>query len=172
MVHAGKLGVQEEYAQKAKDLEIQQRVARSNSIASSRVKKMKARDEMLEHLKRQVLLKLAAVTKTPAYEKIMTDLLIQGLEKIQENEVELQCRQEDATLVQKIIPVALKAFKVDAPKVTLSSTKQIPSKSCAGGLVLTACNGKIVVDNTLDERLSIAYTAIMPQVRKMLFPNN
>ena len=68
LVHNGKLKIQEEFAQKEKDLEIQQRVyvvqarvrlrihsiiilagrSRSTAIGNSRVKKMKARDELLE----------------------------------------------------------------------------------------------------------------------------
>lgn len=48
LVHNGKLKIQEEYAQKEKDLEIQQRVSRSAAIGVSRVKKMKARDDLLE----------------------------------------------------------------------------------------------------------------------------
>lgn len=69
LVHNGKLKVQEEYAQKEKDLEIEQRVcatyphdlenlvkhllfhsSRSASVGAARVKKMKARDELLEVL--------------------------------------------------------------------------------------------------------------------------
>jgi hypothetical protein len=77
LVHNGKLKVQEEYAQKEKDLEIEQRVyafvdfthlhfviifliflhcfrwhiffsARSAAVGASRIKKMKARDGLLE----------------------------------------------------------------------------------------------------------------------------
>jgi V-type H+-transporting ATPase subunit E len=48
LVHNGKLKIQEEYAQKEKDLEIQQRVSRSAAIGNARVKKMKSRDELLE----------------------------------------------------------------------------------------------------------------------------
>lgn len=51
LVHNGKLKIQEEYAQKEKDLEIQQRVSRSAAIGSARVKKMKSRDDLLEVLK-------------------------------------------------------------------------------------------------------------------------
>lgn len=48
LVHNGKLKIQEEYAQKEKDLEIQQRVSRSAAIGNARVKKMKSRDDLLE----------------------------------------------------------------------------------------------------------------------------
>jgi hypothetical protein len=36
------------------------------------------------------------------------------------------------------------------PKVSVSAT-QIPSKACSGGVILTACNNRIVLNQTLDE---------------------
>jgi vacuolar-type H+-ATPase subunit E/Vma4 len=54
------------------------------------------------------------------------------------------------------------------PRVSLSST-HIPSKGCAGGVVLSACRGRILLNQTLDERLIIAYHDLMPQVRRGLF---
>lgn len=38
-----------------------------------------------------------------------------------------------------------------------------------GGVVLTALNNRIILNQTVDERLAIAYTDTMPQVRKGLF---
>ena len=40
----------------------------------------------------------------------------------------------------------------------------------AGGVRLTACNGRLVCDNTLDTRLKLIYEEQMPLVRGMLFP--
>lgn len=48
LVHNGKIKIQEEYTQKEKDLEIQQRVQRSSAVGAARVKKMKARHELLD----------------------------------------------------------------------------------------------------------------------------
>jgi hypothetical protein len=54
------------------------------------------------------------------------------------------------------------------PTVTISDTV-IPSKACAGGIKLTACHNRIVLNQTLDERLSICYADLMPQIRVGLF---
>jgi V-type H+-transporting ATPase subunit E len=48
LVHNGKIKIQEEYTQKEKDLEIQQRVQRSSAVGAARVKKMKSRHELLD----------------------------------------------------------------------------------------------------------------------------
>lgn len=48
LVHNAKLKIQDEYVQKDKDRAVQDRIARSGMVGDSRVKKMKARDELLQ----------------------------------------------------------------------------------------------------------------------------
>lgn len=179
LVHAGKVRVQEEYAQKTKDLEVQERVAKSNAVASSRVKKMKAREEMLENLKRETLAKLAAMTKTPAYSKLLKELIVEGLVKLEESDVQIMCRSEDVAAVKKVMADATTAAKkkmagtnvANQVKNVTMCAKQLSSKGITGGVVLIAAGGKIELDQTLDERLTLAYNVAMPSIRSMLFPN-
>lgn len=130
---------------------------------------------MLENLKRETLTKLASVVSTSQYDKLLVGLIVQGLEKIQEDTVEVVARKEDEGKVTKAIATALTEVQKKnptikkVPKVTLSK-QNIPSKGCTGGVILTAYNGRIVLNQTLDERLAIAYSEQMPAVRKMLFP--
>ena len=176
LVHNGKLKIQEEFAQKEKDLEIQQRVERSTAIGSSRVKKMKSRDELLEQLKRECVQQLSTFAQGAQYNTLLKGLIVQGLIKIQEETVEIQCRPEDTTRVKQLLPEAVSEFKSImtkaghkvSPSVTMS-TNTLPSKSCAGGVILTAYNNRIVLNQTLDERLYIGYHDLMPQVRSGLF---
>ncbi len=44
------------------------------------------------------------------------------------------------------------------------------TKSCAGGVVLTANAGRIVCDNTLNARLDIVVEDLLPRLRTALFP--
>ncbi len=50
------------------------------------------------------------------------------------------------------------------PSVTVSE-QTLPSRSCTGGVVLSALDGKIVLNQTLDERLNIAFQDLMPRNR-------
>lgn len=176
LIHQGQLKVEEEFVQKHKDLEVQQRVSQSSAVGASRVKKMKARDDLLESLKKETLEKLAAFCRSPEYPAYVKKLIIQGLIKIEESVVEIQCRAEDKNIVAKILPEAIAEFRTIMtnaghsvnPKVTLSDVA-IPAKICNGGVILTALRGRIVLNQTVDERLLIAYVDNMPQVRKGLF---
>jgi V-type H+-transporting ATPase subunit E len=176
LVHNGKIQIQEEYAQKEKDLEIQQRVQRSSAIGNARVKKMKARDELLDNLRAECAGKLSSIVNTPQYPELLKKLIIQGLIKIEEQVVSIQCRPEDKSKVEKVLKDAVNEFKKIMtaaghkvqPNVTLSS-QPLSSKNCSGGIILSADNNRIVLNQTLDERLLIAYHDVMPAVRRGLF---
>ena len=165
-----------EFEQKTKDLEVQQKVSKSRLSTEARVKKMKSRDDLLNELKKSALEKLSAQTKTPQYSNLLRQLIVQGLIKIQEATVEIQARAEDKALVARVIPEALSEYRKtmsDAgqtvnPKVTISETP-LSSKTTTGGIVLTADKGRILVDQTLDERLNIAYSDVLPSIRYGLF---
>ena len=130
---------------------------------------------MLENLKRETLAKLTNVVSSAQYDQLLVGLIVQGLEKIQESTVEVVARKEDEAKVTKAIATAITEFQKKnpsikkVPTVTLSK-HNIPSKGCTGGVILTAYNGRIVLNQTLEERLAIAYSEQMPAIRKMLFP--
>ena len=81
---------------------------------------MKARDELLEvHdilvscvdiyclvskvLKKETTEKLAAFCESQEYPAFVKKLIIQGLIKIEEQEVEIQCKAEDKAIVSKVV---------------------------------------------------------------------
>jgi len=177
LVHNGKLKVQEEYTQKEKDLEVEQRVARSAAVGASRMKKMKARDDMLEELKKSSLERLGRECVGPKYTQYLKNLIIQGLIKIEESTVEIQTRAEDKDAVAGVLSEAVAEYKAKMtaaghtvdPKVKISN-HVLPSKSIGGGIILSALDNRIVLNQTVDERLQITYMDILPSVRYGLFP--
>ena len=182
LVHNAKLKIQEEYARKEKEREINKRIARSAEIGASRRKKMIARDELLKTLiidGQQALRN--AVTDQNKYKVLLRDLIVQGLVKLYETDVIISVRQADVALVDsvlreatdKYIAIMKKEANLDVGKVKVTLNKQpegMLSNAKSGGIVLYAKQGKIVCDNTLDTRLDQVYYDLKPQVRKALFP--
>mmetsp|Transcript_4640 Transcript_4640/g.5581 ORF Transcript_4640/g.5581 Transcript_4640/m.5581 type:complete len:222 (-) Transcript_4640:264-929(-) len=180
LVHEAKLNVQDEFAKKDKDREIQERIARSAEIGECRVKKMKIRDELLQTLLKEGGAKLAVVAKGQNYPQLLQKLIVQGLIKIEEKEVTIYCRSEDVDTVSKILPDAVKEY-VDImenestvklePVVTLNQDRNKDlADDTYGGIMLTAVQGKIVCDNTLASRLNLVYEELLPSIRAILFP--
>ena len=140
----------------------------------------------MQDLKREVITKLAEVSRDPKYKELVRFLIAQGLMTLLEHEVTLQCRQEDLKIVEAELPTALKMFREQLIKstgitptcnVTIDSKNFLPSgpkagqqgASCAGGVILSARGGQIVCRNTLDSRLDIAFEHSKPQIRGTLF---
>lgn len=181
-MHEAKLNIQDEFTKKEKDREVQERIARSSEIGECRVKKMKLRDDLLQTLLSEAAAKCAVVARGQNYPQLLQKLIVQALIKIEENEVVVFCRAEDAATVKKILPAAVEEYvaimKRESsvtlePKVTLNtdSSKNLSEKSY-GGVLLTALGGRIVCDNTMASRLHLVYDELLPSIRAILFPED
>lgn len=180
LVHEAKLAIQEDFAKKEKDREIQERIARSVEIGECRVKKMQTRDELLQSLLNEAGGKCSMVARGQNYLQLLQKLIVQGLIKIEENDVEIFCGGADVDKVAKVIPSAVEEFveimeresgiKL-SPNVTLNTDRSKDlAESTYGGVILTAINGKIVCDNTMASRLKLVYEELLPSIRAILFP--
>ncbi len=89
LVHNAKIKVQEEYVQKEKEWEVQNRIKHSRMIGENRVQKMKARDDSLNQLRDTTLQELGESSSIPAYMNLLKDLIVQSLIKIEEETVEV-----------------------------------------------------------------------------------
>lgn len=104
--------------------------------------------------------------------------------KIGETDVTVVCRKEDVSLVSKLLPDALAEARKTSGKKELQAeltdkfhlsparTAGTKGESCCGGVLLSGRGGKILCNQTLDARLTIAYNKQLPQVRETLFGVN
>ena len=181
MVHEAKLSIQDVFAKKEKDHEVQERIARSAEIGSCRVKKMQIRDELLNTLLSEAGAKCAVVARGANYPQLLQKLIVQCLIKIEENDTVIYCRKEDAATVKKVLPAAVKEYieimKRESsvmlkPNVTMNdNTDKDLIEGTHGGILMTALNGKIVCDNTMSSRLTLVYEELLPSIRFILFPD-
>lgn len=183
LVHNAKLKIQEEYLQKEKDRAVQDRIARSGMIGSSRVRKMTSRDELLQKLLSETTDAIGTVSQgSKDYSALLKDLLRQGLIKIEENDVVVHVRKADIGAMKSVMKSAVEEYtsqmsreaKVKvSPNVTLNEdeSKCLPAAS-PGGVVLVAAAGRIVCDNQLSARLGIVYQELLPKIRTLLFPSS
>ena len=113
------------------------------------------------------------------YKAVMTKLIVQGLIKLLETDVNIVCRKVDVSLVKEITAAAIKEFTTMMTEqtiryknlnvtITVDEKYFLPSY-IIGGVMLTAFKSKIRVDNTLDKRLDLLRQSAIPEIRKMLF---
>ena len=155
---------------------------------------MKTVNQLTEKLYKDAKVKI--VEKLTAdkgqYKGLLKDLLVQGLIKLMEADVQIRCRKEDEGLVSQVIDDAVSEYKalmikevkifrergevpcnvkIDTSGYLPTYNEQEGAESCMGGILLHARKGRIVCSNTLDERLSLVYQEAIPDVRKLLFPS-
>lgn len=181
LVHEAKLAIQEEFAKKEKDREIQERIARSAEIGECKVKKMRNRDDLLKQLLNEAGGKCAMVARGANYSQLLQKLIIQGLIKIEDLEVKVYCRPEDKAAVAEILPGAVEEYVsiikeasgiTMKPKVSMNEDESLDlPESTYGGVKMTSLNGKIVCDNTMLARLNLVYEELLPSIREILFPD-
>jgi len=180
LVHEAKLAIQDEFAKKEKDREIQERIARSAEIGECKVKKMRNRDDLLKQLLNEAGGKCAMVARGANYSQLLQKLIIQGLIKIEDLEVKVYCRSEDKATVAEILPGAVEEYVsiikeasgiTLKPKVSVNEDASLDlPESTYGGVKMTSLNGKIVCDNTMQGRLTLVYEELLPSIREILFP--
>ncbi|GAM25047.1 hypothetical protein SAMD00019534_082220, partial [Acytostelium subglobosum LB1] len=176
-----KLKIIKEYEKKTKLIEVQKKINLSNELNKARLSVLKVREESLREVIVEAQKKLALVSADKErYHGILRGLIIQGLNKLGEQQVLLVCRQEDIGMVEKAAPEAAAHYKQKTGMtvtITVDKTRFLPAgpsalskgPTCCGGIILSALEGRIICKNTLDARLEICFDQMTPIVRTTMY---
>jgi len=180
-----RLKIIKEFERRAKQMESEQKIKYSNMHNQARLKVLSAREEIISSLRDETKHRLTDISKQgPEYQKLLKELIVQALLKLSEKDVLVKCRESDVEMVNAVLHEASAEYKVlskqdvnlkidkshNLPPAPTKSQKLIEGRYCFGGIVLAAQEERILCDNTLDQRLSLAFEASIPGIRKMLFP--
>lgn len=177
IVQQEKAKITAEYDRKKKQVDLQRRIERSNALNFSRLNVLKAREAALSELLAFTHMKLAGwSTQNPAeYKQLLVDLIVEGVQKIDETDVIIIGRKEDLSLVQEAAQKAA-ALIASKPSIKVDTVRFLPPSNqgngqafCSGGIVLSGMSGKIMCTNTLDARLQQAYTGLTPEIRNRVY---
>lgn len=174
LVQNEKLKVMGFYEKKEKALELQKKIQRSNLLNQSRLRVLKSRDDHVKNLLEETRRRLADITSSSRYDKFLEDCITQGLCQLLEPAVIVRCRREDADRVKKVVVKSQAAYT----RITKGKTCTVHvdtahlAADVSGGVELYSKDGKIKVANTLDSRLEMVSSQMLPQVRTALFGRN
>jgi len=178
IVNATKEKVRQEYSKKLKAAETKKAIERSTAINRSRLEKIRMQQDMMTALWNESKTDLAKEMKGEAkHKEFITKVIVQGLLKLLEDQVQVRCRACDDSLVKQCISQAQTEYSQVVEKetgakktckVVLDEANKL-SPSILGGVVLTCQNGTITIDNTLDSRLKLVLEQAKPQIRGFLF---
>lgn len=116
---------------------------------------------------------LASMPKNSSqdYAKLLEEFVLQGLIKLSDDEVVVRCRAEDLAAVRDVLPSASESYisKTGKPVSVTVDEDTFLSEKCTGGIALLSAGGRIMVENTFESRLEIAYQQNLPAIRGVLF---
>ena len=187
LLEAEKAKVRREYERREGATEVKKKVEYSKQLNDTRIKVLQAQDEAVRAIQGDAQRRLGALAKNQAsYGALLQSLLVEAMYKLENQQVKVRCRGDDSALVQGLLPQAATTFSQlfgkSAPHVEMDEGNVLPPAgggtsssaseefdTCAGGVVVTSIDGRIVCSNTLDDRLKIAYGSNLPTIRGMLF---
>jgi len=176
MTDREKAKMREEFKQREKRIEIENKITKQKVLDGYRMELLKAEDGKKTELKEMVKKRFAGVVKDSGkYKEFLKQAMIQAFLLIwDEDEVTVSCRKQDQSVVKNLMQGALDEVKSRAQKecnTTLKMNATFNNKpvKCSGGVIVSARGGKVVCDNTLDARLNIVMRTELPMVRERLF---
>ncbi|CAI2379639.1 unnamed protein product [Moneuplotes crassus] len=172
---------------------VEMKIKQSKARNTQRIKKMVERNKWAEEVFKdaQTRLQERMAENTDEYKELLKNLIVQSLIKLMETNVKVMCRQSDEELVTEVLDEAAQTYKdlmkdnvkmlngaepplniqIDPKKYLPEYNPDNPSASCSGGVKLHARKGRIVISNTLDDRLGLCYQESTPKIRKLLYPS-
>ncbi|CAG8707609.1 11373_t:CDS:2 [Rhizophagus irregularis] len=160
------------FQRKIKQAEIQKKITQSNMINKTRLKVLQVRQQMLEEVFNETVSQLNKVSQDEVkYRDLLKNLILQGLYQLMDDQVKAIVRKCDKELANNAIQAAAKIYKESTKRninVELDKENNLPD-DCAGGVILTSHFGRIRINNTLEERLTLAQEELLPEIRVLLF---
>jgi len=176
MTDREKAKMREEFKQREKRIEIENKITKQKVLDGYRMELLKAEDSKKTELKDMVKKRFANVVKDSGkYKEFLKQAMIQAFLLIwDEEEVTVSCRKQDQSIVKSLMQPAMDEVKSRAQKECNTSLKMKANFNnkpvkCSGGVIVSARGGKVVCDNTLDARLNIVMRTELPMVRERLF---
>ena len=174
--------IEKEFEKKKEAISRKKKISYSHALNASRLEILKEKEKIIEEIMKEGKEKLATLgnPNDPSYKTLLQSLLTQAFLTLSEPQVEVRCRQVDLDLVESILKHSVEEYKKRSSKELVAHIDKkrflLPPRSeqeqnnfCSGGVVVVGYNGRITCDNTLDQRLLLAFEGLLPEVRVTLF---
>ncbi|KAG8882698.1 hypothetical protein FRB97_007838 [Tulasnella sp. 331] len=161
------------FEKKRKQAEVSQKIAQSTLTNKSRLKLLQAREQHLQDLFSEARERLSKLSSDQArYTQLLETSIAQGLLRLLEPSVTVHCRPQDEEIVKKAVEGAKAQYIEISGRKSEVDVQATLGDSGAGGIKLISGSNRIVMDNTLDERLKLLEDRMLPEIRYDLFGPN
>lgn len=174
LVQKQKLAIMSYYAKQEKALELQRQVERSKLQCQARLRVLQAYDDEVRALLDETRQRLADIAASSDYPMFLEDCITEGLCRLLEPSVVVKCLPGDVDTVQSVLPASETRYSelTNGMTCTVSIDSTHLPGAVSGGVELYSEDGKIKVANTLESRLDMVSSQMLPQIRTALFGHN
>jgi len=173
LVKQAQQAIDQQYERRRKQAEVSQKIAQSTQLNKSRLRLLQRREEHIQALFTKARDALLELSKDEGrYVQLLEGIIVQGLLQLMESEVKVLAREKDTKLVEKAAEGAKQQYvEISGRDVNITVVGEL-SNTIAGGVKLQSGNSRINIDNTLDERLRLLESRMLPEIRHDLFGAN
>ena len=111
LVRESTADIDAQYEKKFKQASMSQQITRSTQANKTRLRVLSARQELLDDLFEKARSKLNETSKGKDYEKVLKDLILEGMYLMNERKVGLRCRKADKSKVESASKTAAEEYK-------------------------------------------------------------
>eukprot|EP00250_Pteridium_aquilinum_P008545 c18027_g1_i2 orf=2190-2900(-) len=124
--------IKQEYERKEKQMEIRKKIEYSMQLNNSRLRVLQAQDDLVQDIKKGAQKQIYDFSSNQrAYKNLIKDLIVQGLIKLKEPFLVLQCRHADLGLVKSVLQLAKDRYaakmKAHPPDVVVDEKIFLPA---------------------------------------------
>jgi V-type H+-transporting ATPase subunit E len=179
MVEEERRRVKKEYERKESQAEVRKKIEFSTELNAMRLKILQSRDEAVQGMLADARADLEGVSDTPKYPEMLVGLILQSVQKLEADEAVVRCRECDVGKVKTAMAEA--EGQTPGLKLHLDTHVNLPpppgptngeGTSCIGGVHVISMDGKITCNNSLDDRLKVAFERNLPELREVVFGAN
>ena len=160
-------------ADKLKKAALKQQITKSTIANKTRLKVLTQRQESLNEIFEETKVALVKITKNKQqYKPIMHSLILEGLLKLLEPAAIVRVTEADKALATELIAALSKEYKEITKRdvsITVSTDNYLSKETSIGGAIVSDAAGKIELDNTLSERLTLLSEEALPAIRLEMF---
>ncbi|KAK9368804.1 ATPase, V1/A1 complex, subunit E [Lipomyces kononenkoae] len=160
------------YERRTKQASLAQQITKSNITNKTRLRVLAARQDVLDDVFEEATKKSLDISKdSDKYCVLLKDLILEGAFVLYEPAITVSAREKDYDLIKKVIPIVVEEFTKAAGfavTIAINAAQPLPAES-TGGVIVLGSGGRIVVTNTLEERLKLLNEESLPAIRVAIF---
>ncbi|WRT65577.1 uncharacterized protein IL334_002522 [Kwoniella shivajii] len=172
IVRQESLSIDSQYEKKKKQAEVGWKISQSTAINTSRIKVLRSRNDHLESIFEEANKQVQQLSNGDKYKEAIENLILEVLLKLLAPTITLTHRPKDSDLIKKASSTANKRYKDLSGRDTKIDLDSALPDDGSGGVIGASLNGRIKVDNTLEERIKILEEKMLPELRHDLFGVN